>query len=79
MCCAYSCHCSITALNELARELDEGLGSHVEEFARELTCEAGSGDMDDCPSPSGGLRGEDDEDELCGEEEDEEQHEDGST
>ena len=35
--------CSITTLRDLAMELDEGLGEHVEEFARELHIESFDG------------------------------------
>ena len=40
-CYYYHRYCSINSLRSLAMDLDEGLGSHVEEFARELDRKAG--------------------------------------
>ncbi len=44
-------------LRELAMQMDEGLGSHVEEFAREMHTEA-----DGAPGSPGADNEEDDED-----------------
>jgi hypothetical protein len=42
---------SITTLRDLALELDEGLGEHVEEFARELHIESFDGEESSGRSP----------------------------
>jgi hypothetical protein len=59
-CCVCVCVCSINALQALARELDEGLGSHVEEFARELDGDGNVlGDADGEGDGDGDCDGED--------------------
>ena len=65
MCCTSHYICSISTLHDLAKELDEGLSCHVEEFARELHTESSDG--------GDGQRYEDEEEE---DEDDEEEGED---
>ncbi len=64
---------SISTLRDLALELDEGLGEHVEEFARELHTESG-GDGDEggrSPGNSSKFGDEDDDDEgICEDDDD---------